>query len=271
MPHDMGVTEHHTILHDLPLFQDMDALAAGRHKLKFHADMPARFGIVPRHGTPDQIRWFEASPTYLYHVSNAWEEDDGRGGTEIVMTGTPFRTPRDERGAVDAARFPRLLAQLETDHVFCEWRFNLRTGSTRERVIDDIVNQEFPLINMAMMGRKTRYSWNVLMARQHRPEDPRFCGLVRHDLERDCCTTYHEGMHRWFSEAPFAPRDVCTREDDGYLVGFVWDDLKKASFVHIFDAANVAQGPVARIRLPQRVPHGFHATWVSGARLSRGW
>jgi carotenoid cleavage dioxygenase len=271
LPHDMGVTEHHTILHDLPLFQDADAMAAGRHKLKFHADVPARFGIVPRHGTPGQIRWFEASPTYLYHVSNAWEEDDGQGGTEIVMTGTPFRAPRDEHGAIDAARFPRLLAQLETDHVFHEWRFNLRTGRTRERTLDDIVNQEFPLINTALMGRKTRYSWNVLMARQHRPEDPRFCGIVRYDLEQDRCTTYHEGMHRWFSEAPFAPRDVCEREDDGYLVGFVWDDRRQASFVHVFDAADVAQGPVARIRLPQRVPHGFHATWVSGERLARGW
>ena len=30
-------------------------------------------------------------------------------------------------------------------------------------------------------------------------------------------------------------------------------------------------GPVARIRLPQRVPNGFHATWVSGERLKRGW
>ena len=271
LPHDMAVTANHTILHDLPLFQDMDALAAGRHKLKFHVDTPSRFGIVPRHGRPEQIRWFEAKPTYLYHVSNAWEEDDGQGGTEIVMTGTPFRTPRDEHGGIDAGRFPRLLSQLENDYVFHEWRFNLRTGQTHERVIDDIVNQEFPVINSAMLGLKTRYAWNVLMARQHRPEEPRFCGIVRHDLQQGRCTSYHEGVHRWFSEAPFAPRDNSRAEDDGYLVGFVWDDLKQASFVQIFDAADVAQGPVTRIRLPQRVPHGFHATWVSGERLARGY
>jgi carotenoid cleavage dioxygenase-like enzyme len=28
---------------------------------------------------------------------------------------------------------------------------------------------------------------------------------------------------------------------------------------------------VCRIRLPQRVPNGFHSTWVSGERLARGY
>jgi carotenoid cleavage dioxygenase len=28
---------------------------------------------------------------------------------------------------------------------------------------------------------------------------------------------------------------------------------------------------VARIRVPERVPNGFHATWVSAERLRRGW
>lgn len=271
LPHDMAITPNYTILHDLPLFYDMEAFKAGRHKLKFYHEMPSRFAVVPRHGSPDQIRWFEAKPTYMYHVSNAWEEDDGQGGTEIVMTGTPFRLPRDWRGNVEADKFPKMLANLEHDFVFYEWRFNLRTGQTRERVIDDIVNQEFPVINSWMQGYKTRYSWNVLMGRSNRAEDPRFCGLVQYDLERNICKTYHEGAGKWYSEAPFAPRDNSQAEDDGYLVGYMWDDDKQASYVVIFDASDVVQGPVARIRLPQRVPHGFHSTWVSAARLQRGY
>ncbi len=271
LPHDMAVTEHHTILHDLPLFHDADALAAGRHKLKFHAELPSRFGVVPRHGTADQIRWFEASPGYMYHVGNAWEEPDGHGGTEIVMTGTPFRAPRTAQGALDAERIPLLLAQLDNDCVFCEWRFNLRTGQTRERVLDDILNQEFPVINSAMMGRKTRYGWHLLMARNERPEEPRFCGLIRHDLAQGTCTSRHEGRDCWFSEVSFAPRDQSAAEDDGYLVGFMWDGSRQVSYVNVWDAHDIAQGPLARIRLPQRVPHGFHGTWVSAARLARGF
>jgi carotenoid cleavage dioxygenase-like enzyme len=271
LPHDMAITANHTVLHDLPLFYDMDAFAAGRHKLKFHHTLPSRFGVVPRHGKPGDIRWFEASPTYMYHVSNAWEEGDGQGGVEVVMTGTPFRLPRDARGEVDVERFPKMVANLEQDFMFYEWRFNLRTGQTKERVIDDVLNQEFPAINPQMQGYKTRYSWNVLMGRSHQAEDPRFCGLVRYDLERDTCTSYHEGVNKWFSEAPFAVADRAKAEDDGYLVGFMWDAELRASFCTVFDAHDISRGPVARIRLPQRVPHGFHATWVSGQRLKRGY
>ncbi len=271
LPHDMAMTANYSILHDLPLFHDADALAAGRHKLKFHAELPSRFGVVPRHGAADQIRWFEASPTYMYHAANAWEEDDGHGGVEIVMVGTPFRLPRTRNGDIDAQSFPRMPATLEHDFLLYEWRFNLRTGATRERVLDDIINQEFPVINSSMQGHKTRYVWNTLMARSNRAEDPRFCGLTRCDLLKDTCQTYHAGVGKWFSEAPFAPKDNWQTEDDGYLVGFMWDDDREASFVTIFDAKDIAQGPVAKIRVPQRVPNGFHATWVSAERLARGW
>jgi len=109
------------------------------------------------------------------------------------------------------------------------------------------------------------------MARQSRAEDPRFCGFARYDLERDTCTTYHAGVNKWFSEAPFAPKDNWQAEDDGYLVGFMWDDESKTSWVTIFDASDIAKGPVCRIRLPRRVPNGFHSTWVSGERLARGY
>ena len=266
LPHDMAVTPNYTVLHDLPLFYDMDAFAAGRHKLKFYPELPSRFGVVPRHGRSDQIRWFEASPTYMYHVANAWEEGD-----EIVMTGTPFRLPRDWRGNLEVDKFPKMLANLEHDFLFMEWRFDLRTGTTRERVIDDIVNSEFPVINSARQGLKTRHSWHTLMGRSNRGEDPRFCGLAHYDLERGTCKTYHEGPNRWWSEAPFAPADGERDEADGYLVGVVWDGDEERSKIYVTDARDVAKGPVCKITLPQRVPNGFHSTWVSAKRLARGW
>ncbi|MBU6188758.1 MAG: carotenoid oxygenase family protein [Betaproteobacteria bacterium] len=271
LPHDMAITTNYTILHDLPLFYDMDAFSAGRHKLRFYEQMPARFGIVPRHGNPSQIRWFEANPIYIYHVSNAWEEDDGQGGTEIVMTGTPFKFPRRPDGMIDAAKVPRYFAELDNDCMFYEWRFNLRTGQTRERVIDDFINTEFPVINSTMQGVRTRYSWNLLMGRVNRPEEPRFGGLARYDLETGRCQVYHEGPSKWWSEAPFAPADAMKAEDDGYLVGFMTDHETLQSYCTVFDARDVSRGPVARIRVPERVPNGFHATWVSAERLRRGW
>ena len=47
---------------------------------QFQRDLPARFGVIPRYGDADEIRWFEADPCYIYHSINAREEGD-----EIVL------------------------------------------------------------------------------------------------------------------------------------------------------------------------------------------
>lgn len=271
LPHDMAITANHVVLHDFPLFHDAEALRVGRHKLRFHPDMPSRFAVVPRRSGAGGVRWFEAAPTFMYHVANAWEQDDGAGGTEIVMRGTPFRLPRTAGGEIDSDRFAKMVATLGNDFVFHEWRLNLRTGSTAERVIDDIVNSEFPCIDSAYQGHRTDKSWHLLMGRSDRPEDPQFRGLVHYDLARGRSVSYHEGPERWWSEAPFAPRDNPKGEGDGYVVGFVWNGAERKSKVYVFDADDIAQGPICRITVPRIVPNGFHATWVSAARLARGY
>lgn len=265
LPHDMAITTNYTILHDLPLFYDMEAFKAGRHKLKFYQELPSRFAVVPRYGSVDQIRWFEAKPCYMYHVVNAWEEGD-----EVVMVGTPFRLPQDWSGKLDAQAFVKMVAYLQHDFMLYEWRFNLKTGETNERILDDVVNSEFPMINSAYQGKKSRYTYNVLMSRSRRPEEPRFSGLAKYDLETGVCQTYHEGPDTCYSEAPFAPADVSINEDDGYLVSFVWNARDQRSEVQVFDARKFGQGPVARVIIPQRVPNGFHSTWVSAKRLASG-
>lgn len=265
LPHDMAVTERHTILHDFPLRPDAEALAAGRYKLRFHADQPSRFGVLPRHGSADQIRWFEARPTYMLHVVNAWDDGD-----EVVMVGTPYRVHEDDGGRIDARRLERTIHLRQRDFLLYEWRFDLKTGTTRERVIDDVLNTEFPVINTDYQGRRNRWSYHVVFPPGGR-EEPRFPGLVKYDLETGGYVAYSAGPQWFYNEPGFAPRDEPRSEDDGYLVTLAWNPADRRSEVLVFDArgAKLAEGPVARIPLPRRVPHGFHATFVSQRVLDR--
>ncbi|MYN12424.1 apocarotenoid-15,15'-oxygenase [Pusillimonas sp. TS35] len=265
LPHDMAVTENYVILHDFPLRPDSEALQAGRYKVKMYEDRPSRFAIVPRYGQPDDIRWFEAKPTYLLHVVNAWEDAD-----EVVMVGTPYRMHSAKDGSLDFRRLEETIHWRQRDYVLYEWRFNLKTGETTERVIDDVLNSEFPVINSAYQGRKNTFTYNVIFPHGGK-EEPRYPGLVKFNLNTGGYVAYSEGPQFFYNEPGFAPRDNSVAEDDGYLVTFAWNPREERSEIQIFDTKNakLAEGPVARVILPRRVPHGFHATFVSKANLDK--
>jgi len=64
------------------------------------------------------------------------------------------------------------------------------------------------------------------------------------------------------SETPMAPRPDATAEDDGYLVTFTTDLVRDCSECLVLDARDVAAGPVARVRLPERISSGTHSCWA---------
>jgi len=257
LPHDMAITEHYAVLMDLPLVQDLEAAKLGRHKLHFDRSMPSRFGVMPRYGNGSQIRWFEASPCYIYHVVNAWED-----GEEVVLDVCRVQKPAPRPDA--HTPLAKMLSYLRLDAQLHRYRFNLRTGGCRETPLDDD-NTEFPTVDARGVGRRNRYSYTVHIS----PESTlKFDGLVRHDNLAGSKTEYRFGPGRWGSEAPFAPREGASVDSaDGYLVTFVQDEREGRSELDIFDAADLAAGPVARVLLPQRVPLGFHATWVRADQL----
>ena len=78
----MAFTENYVILNDFPLFWDPRLLEHDMHLPRFYPDIPSRFAVLPRRGSTDDIRWFEADPTFVLHFTNAYEDGD-----EIVLDG----------------------------------------------------------------------------------------------------------------------------------------------------------------------------------------
>ncbi|MBT8115019.1 MAG: carotenoid oxygenase family protein [Arenicella sp.] len=50
-------------------------------------------------------------------------------------------------------------------------------------------------------------------------------------------------------------------------MNMVTDSNDWSSWSLVFDAKDIAQGPIARIKLPHRVPAGFHGLWARGEEL----
>jgi carotenoid cleavage dioxygenase-like enzyme len=257
LPHDMAITEHYSVLMDLPLLQDQAARANGKYRIFYDQELPARFAVLPRHGDGDSVRWFEAKPCYIYHVINAWEQ-----GEQIIMDVCRVKNPQHQ--TTFDTPLSNMLAYMRLDAQLYRYQFNLNTGETREQALDDD-NIEFPSVDSRIMGQPHRYSYNMRLANT---PTLLFDGLVRFDSQTGTKEEYFFGPGRWGAESPFAPRDGATGETDGYLVSFVNDESTGRAEVDVFHAEDITSGPLARILLPQRVPTGFHACWVRADQLA---
>jgi carotenoid cleavage dioxygenase-like enzyme len=254
LPHDMAFTERYTILNDLPLFWDPSLLDKGVHRARLHRDLPSRFAIVPRHG--GEVRWFEASPTYVLHFINAYED-----GEEIVLDGFHQANPVPRARPEDGPWGPllRSLDMRELGTRAHRWRFHLGTGATREEFLDDRCT-EFPMIHAGRSGLPYRYTY----AMTNRPGWFLFDGIVKHDWAGGASQAYRFPDGVFASESPFAPRSGATDEDDGYLVTLITDMANDRSECQIFRAQDLARGPIARLALPERICSGTHSCWAGG-------
>lgn len=253
-PHDMWITKNYSILMDLPLFANTEALKKGRYKAEFHRDMASRFGVIPRYGNSDDVRWFEADPCYIYHTINAWEEGD-----EIVLVACRVDEPEPPKRSTESD-IERMMQFLQLDAKLYFWRLNTKTGAVKEGELCDM-NTEFPTINTQYLGHKGRYSYNVHI---DAAKTLRFTGLVKYDTWTGQSEKHLFEPHVYGSEAAFAPKDNAKSEDDGYVVCYTHNDYTNKSEILILDAQHFDLGPVARISLPNRVPMGFHSTWILG-------
>jgi carotenoid cleavage dioxygenase-like enzyme len=241
LPHDMAFTERFLILNDLPLYWEPDELARGIHRPRFHRDVPSRFAVIPRNG--GDVRWFEAAPTYVLHWINAYERGD-----EVILDGffqsdpTPRPDPKDGPYA-GIKKMTDLHAMGARPH---RWRFDLRTGQTREESLGDQLC-EFPTIDERQGGRGYRHAIALTAV----PNAWLFDGLVRLDVDGGPVARYRFPEGVYGSEAPIA---------GDYVLTFT-SSIDRGE-CQIFRADAIADGPIARVALPDRICAGTHACWA---------
>ena len=196
----------------------------------------------------------------MLHFVNAYEDGD-----EIVLDGffEGDPSPADTGGSKWDKLF-RFLALDRLQSRLHRWRFNLATGAVREERLSESIT-EFGTINPEYAAGNYRYAY----AATGKPGWFLFDGLVKHDLRTGNQQEFAFGDGVYGSETAMAPRVGATGEDDGYLVTLTTDMNTDASYCVIFDAGRIADGPVCKLQLPERISSGTHSTWAPGEQLRR--
>lgn len=286
MMHDFSLTERYVVLYDLPVTFDVrtaatmgvprplrlparlmlsaligrvripDPIAARRPSgpssdrrfpYSWNPGYPARIGVMPRDGDNRDVRWFDIEPCYVFHPMNAY--DSG--------------SPAGEQIVLDVVRHPKM---FDTEHLGPDegpptlerWTVDLADGKVRQSRVDDRA-QEFPRVDERLVGKRHRYGYAPCFG----AADDGSQMLLKHDLVGGGSTSRGFGPDKSLGEFVFAPVDPDAAEDDGVLMGYVYDRRTDRSELALLDAQTLED--MARIRLPHRVPAGFHGNWVPAA------
>ena len=94
---------------------------------------------------------------------------------------------------------------------------------------------------------------------------PVWTAVQKYDLDRGRTETRLYGEGNGVGEPLFVPRHPGAEEDDGYVLVLHYDQARNASEFDVLDARNIAGEAIARVRIPNRIPYGFHGNWVDAA------
>jgi carotenoid cleavage oxygenase len=212
---------------------------ARRFPYVWNPDYQARVGLLPRNGGSADVRWFEIDPCYVFHPLNAYET----GGTVVLdvvrhdrMFSTERRPPGQGTSSLD------------------RWIVDLEAGKVIETRLDDR-GQEFPRIDERLTGHRHRYGYTV-------GGDSSENYVIRHDFDTGDSTVRTLQDGRQVSEFSFIPDGPDAAEDEGTLIGYVYDPDTDRSDLVLLNAGTLQD--IATVHLPARVPEGFHGNWFPG-------
>ena len=239
--HDMAFTEQWIVVWDLPV--GVRSAAAGQLVNHWEHDGGARVGLIDRQALDAPPRWFEIDPCWVFHPVNAYDTATG-----VV---------------VDVCRFDKIFAHDTTGPgdpyppQLWRWEIDLDDPRVTDTMVDERI-QEFPRIDPRRWSTRHRFGYTVELF-----SSTGGASVLAHDLDDGTTSSWSTEPGHSLSEAIFAADSDSAAENEGWLLAI--DSTPEWSDLIVLDATDVATGPVGRVRLPQRIPDGFHGDWIPSA------
>lgn len=254
MLHDFAVSQRHLVFLLAPITMDWQAVRSGTSMLgamRWGADSPTRVLVVDKADFSRQ-RVFEMPACNVFHFGNAW--DDGR--TLRVDYVQSVALPEFNEASGRTMRGLRTERDVSTPRVL---EIDLTSGRLSVAERSDPV--EFPVVDPRVVAQRHRFVWYPTAVDTGARWG--FNGLMRLDIETGARERFSYADDVVVEEHVMVPRPGSTCEGEGWLVGMGYDVKRQRSFLSVFDAMRLADGPLARAWLPYWVPYGFHGRFYT--------
>ncbi|KAL6533670.1 putative carotenoid cleavage dioxygenase 4, chloroplastic [Orobanche hederae] len=258
--HDFAITKSFAIFNEIQIGMNPLDMIAGGSPVGANPGKIPRIGVLPRYATEEsEMRWFEVAGFNVVHAINAWDEDDGR---TIVMV------------APNILSVEHTLERMDLIHASVEKvKIDLKNGNVSRHPVSTR-NLDFGVINPAFVGKKNKYVYAAVGDPM-----PKISGVVKLDISisdtdrRECIVASRLFGPGCYGDEPFfiarPPDNPNADEDDGYVVTYVHNENKGESRFLVMDAKLPNLDTVAAVRLPRRVPYGFHGLFVRQSDLNK--
>jgi carotenoid cleavage dioxygenase len=248
MVHDFLVTRNHALFPILPLSGSLERAMSGKPAFGWEPELGSHVGVMARNAAVETIRWFETDPCYVFHPMNAWEE-----GSKIIADVMQYET---------APLFPNAdgTPGKPASAKLVRWTFDLAQNSNaiKQTPLSDLAG-EFPRFDERRSGRSYRHGY--FAADTSDTGKVIFNGIAHFDAKSGNCALHEFAKGDVPGEPIFVPRRPDAAEGDGWLLSIVYRGSEDRSDLTVFDASDVAKGPIGLAQLPRRVPYGFHGNW----------
>ncbi|MCT4357842.1 carotenoid oxygenase family protein [Streptomyces sp. Je 1-79] len=249
MIHDMALTDRYAVLVLAPAFFDLGAAMEGGSFLAWRPEHGTRVALIPRDGgTP---RWAADEAFWLWHTVNAY--DDGPGEDAPVV--------------LDYVQWSRLTvggAPEDSEHQvrsgLVRARIDPAAGSVARTLLDE-ARVEFPRVDDRRIGRRHRHAALATGTGREDLLTGEYDAIRWFDTETGTARVWPAGDLS-VGEPVFAPEPGQDSEEHGYWLTYATDRTDGSSWFLVIPAEDPASGPVARARIPVRVPLGLHGCWL---------
>ncbi|HYC74151.1 carotenoid oxygenase family protein [Brevundimonas sp.] len=248
--HDFTATARHLILVLQPWVFDRPGMPYAS-QFAWRPELGTQVMVVDK-ADLSRRRIFELPAFSYFHLGDAWEDASGAirfdvaAGKDVAFAIEGARVLVEQRGSVPGEHAVLKLVTLHADG--------------RAEMTSSGVTAEFPKSDPRRAGLPRALTVHVA---GERPDRPLPTGLATWNWDSGTSDYFNFGETQIVEEAVIVPKPGRSGEAEAWLVAPSINLPEGVTELHVFDAARVADGPVATWRADVALPAGFHGVWAA--------
>jgi 9-cis-epoxycarotenoid dioxygenase len=285
--HSFSHTDNYVIIWDCSMQFQHDQLVVGGSFFQFNHNRNLKFGLIPKNSSShEDVIWIDSGESgAILHPLHAWEEVEETyingsmiSSRKLIKLWTPLSQDLDmDMGRCSSFRM-------------VEFTFDIKDQKAVHEVINDSINTEMPVMPPPFSDKMNTFTSCVVFTQQRQVSNDTdvetrctgtlashdrfgfsgifvdkgvFVGYAKWDLLNRClASTVYYGENNIGGE-PVVIRG--SEDDEIYIGSYIYTKGDDTSYFDLYDAKTSER--ICRLKMPQRIPQGFHGTFISGQEL----